>query len=581
MTDPALTLSRLLEQLLTTSQKVSPQKILFVSPQGDVTIEAWLQRVALWQQHIQQYPQCQRWALYHHDCAEFSAILFALWSSNKIACLPGNNNSGTQSLLAQRCDGFLGQFEPISELLHYFHQPDNNGESLAPTTTEFDAEAPLLEVFTSGSTGQPEAIGKNIRQLESELNALETVFSTQLNSCQIFSSVSHQHIYGLLFRVLWPLAAGRASYTETVETIEGLNHKVAQPVALVSSPTHLSRLPGQLDWQNLQQQVQLIFSSGAPLQEQHSNSSHELFSADVYEVYGSSETGGVAWRSQHKNGPLWQPLPGVDVRCGNNHCLEIRSGHLPDDDWFQSSDRVEFDQQQRFLLKGRVDQIVKVEGKRLSLTAMQQQLENNPLISEARVLIIEGKRSEVAVVATLTSAGRQALNENGKRPLTQQLRQDLFAYFERPLLPRRWRFPDDLPRNNQGKVTHADLMELFMSEPKKTLPDVVSQQLTGDEAQLTLNVSSDILYFDGHFEQQPILPGVTQVHWAAHFGKQLLGIQGEFQQLKNIKFMQVLTPGQEVQLSISKIMKDAQQSIRFRFNSATETFSSGELVFAN
>ena len=32
------------------------------------------------------------------------------------------------------------------------------------------------------------------------------------------------------------------------------------------------------------------------------------------EVYGSSETGGVAWRQRARHGDTWQPLPGIAQR---------------------------------------------------------------------------------------------------------------------------------------------------------------------------------------------------------------------------------------------------------------------------
>jgi acyl-coenzyme A synthetase/AMP-(fatty) acid ligase len=44
------------------------------------------------------------------------------------------------------------------------------------------------------------------------------------------------------------------------------------------------------------------------------------------------------------------------------------------------------------------------------------------------------------------------------------LRQHLQHYFDRVLLPRRWRFPDQLPFNERGKLTAAALMSLFDDE---------------------------------------------------------------------------------------------------------------------
>src|SRR5262249_56876579 len=67
-----------------------------------------------------------------------------------------------------------------------------------------------LVLFTSGSTGAPQAIPKKLFQLSREVATLEAQFGQLLGSSEIIATVSHQHLYGLLFNVLWPLTAGRA-----------------------------------------------------------------------------------------------------------------------------------------------------------------------------------------------------------------------------------------------------------------------------------------------------------------------------------------------------------------------------------
>jgi len=94
-------------------------------------------------------------------------------------------------------------------------------------------EAPALVVYTSGTNGEPLAIGKSLAQLDAEVHALEARFGAlcdtglapvnlateamagfddddDVEMPVIWATVTHQHIYGLLFRVLWPLAAGRS-----------------------------------------------------------------------------------------------------------------------------------------------------------------------------------------------------------------------------------------------------------------------------------------------------------------------------------------------------------------------------------
>ncbi len=68
---------------------------------------------------------------------------------------------------------------------------------------------PALVLYTSGSTGAAQPVAKNLGQMAAEVAHLEKQFGALLGAADVISTVSHQHIYGLLFNVLWPLAAGR------------------------------------------------------------------------------------------------------------------------------------------------------------------------------------------------------------------------------------------------------------------------------------------------------------------------------------------------------------------------------------
>jgi hypothetical protein len=74
---------------------------------------------------------------------------------------------------------------------------------------ELDLDHCWLSLCTSGSSGEPKRIEKTLRQLSNEVQALEKLWGGDLGPACVIGSVAAQHIYGLLFRVLWPLCAGR------------------------------------------------------------------------------------------------------------------------------------------------------------------------------------------------------------------------------------------------------------------------------------------------------------------------------------------------------------------------------------
>ena len=114
-----------------------------------------------------------------------------------------------------------------------------------------------------------------------------------------------------------------------------------------------------------------------------------------------------------------------------------------------------------FKLLGRLDRIVKIEEKRLSLPEMESFLVMHPLVIAAVATSLIGSRQCVGVVVELSEDGFQQLNQYGKSYVTQQLRQHLIERFEKVLLPRYWRFVEAIPLNAQGKVTYADIPKIF------------------------------------------------------------------------------------------------------------------------
>ncbi len=570
-----------IEKLLTSQR----DKHLPVSLRSDAMLNwhDWLSSVASWRQVLEQRDE-QRWALYHQDASVFSAILFALWSLGKTACLPGSCQPTLIESLKTEVDAFVGDFDGLVDTLPAPPTQVADTDQLAALAhTPLDSSKVLLQIYTSGSSGKPQLIPKTIGQLSAEVGHLQQLWGKQLASTLVVATVSHQHIYGLLFRVLWPLSAGACFDAQTCEYLEDIQPRANKgwALTLVSSPTHLSRIPTVMD-QIALQQLRCIFSSGAPLKREDSLLANKRLGTAVLEVYGSTETGGIAWRQQSPQiDAQWQAIPGVQVRIDTaSECLELRSEHLADSvSWQPTPDRVRFDEQGQFRLLGRADRIVKAEGKRTSLDEMEATLLQHSAVNAVRLLMLEGKRTEIASVVVLSSAGAAILASKGKRQLNETLRKHCLQRFERPVLPRRWRYVAQLPVNAQGKFERQVLLKLFQKKPasKPRLPTVLSTKATASgQTHLQLHIPEDLLFFDGHFDKAPILPGVVQVHWADHYARQSFSLTEGFLRLEVIKFKQIINPGQQISLALS--YDPAKGKINFVYSSATGEHASGRIV---
>src|SRR5690606_29741817 len=145
----------------------------------------------------------------------------------------------------------------------------------------------------------------------------------------------------------------------------------------------------------------------------------------------------------------------------DENLLEVRSPHLSDMQWYRLTDRAERRGENGFLLQGRVDRIVKIEEKRISLDAVESALLDSELVSEVRVLLCDdglGQRQQLAAFIVLSTAGKVLLETVGKNALNVRLRERLAGHVESVGWPRRWRYLEHMPLNTQGKTTRSLLM---------------------------------------------------------------------------------------------------------------------------
>ncbi|GAB2496945.1 acyl-CoA synthetase family protein [Pseudoxanthomonas sangjuensis] len=510
------------------------------------------------------------WALFFEDAGEFAAALFGAWHAGKRVFLPGDALPATLESIATQAQGFAGDIPAAHAPLA---APGSSGDGRGMQA--LDSRATRLVVFTSGSTGTPAALEKQLCQLEREVEALQSAFGDGLDGAVVHGTVSHQHIYGLLFRVLWPLAAGREVAPRSFFHEELLAIPGDGPLLLVSSPAHLKRLPERFDATPLHGRLRAVFSSGGALPAQAAIEARRVFGVAPTEIFGSSETGGIAWRRWDDDVPAWRALPGVQWRLAGD-ALEVDSPYLPPaTGWWRTTDRAESDGHGGFRLLGRADRIAKIEERRVSLDALERALATHPFVREARVVVLEGARSVLAAAVATSDEGKAQLQALGRRGFAKQLDAHLSDSQDAVTRPRRWRFVDGLPVDAQGKTTQAALLALF--RPAQPQPRWL--QRDARSAELALELDPRLLAFDGHFPQAPILPGVVQTDWAIRFGREAFALPPRFLRLEALKFQQVARPGQVLRLRLDWNPEGGVLS--FRYDSEAGAHAGGRAVFGD
>lgn len=539
--------------------------LLEAQPERQVALQPALHHAALREHALRlaaalQARGVQRVALYLEDAAELAIALLGAWRAGVQVLLPADAQAQTRQRLSAQVDLWLDDLTDLDA-------KPLPGARLRP-------EHCRLTLCTSGSSGEPKLIDKSLAQLANEVEALERLWGQNLGQATVLGSVACQHIYGLLFRLLWPLCAGRPLYRRALPFPEDLQQASLSQTdfAWVASPALLKRMGDNLDWSALSC-VKQVFSSGGELPSEAAESLHERLGQWPTEIYGSSETGGIGWR---QGDTAWQPFPGVELSLDETGALRIASPYLPEGHIEQSADAAEIGADGRFVLRGRLDRIVKLEEKRISLPMLEQALISHDWVTDARLGVIQEGRAFLGAVLALSPNGVHALRNQGRRSVTETLRRHLAEHCEAVALPRRWRLLLELPYSSQGKLAQSQIDALLVA-PRPTRVEPVSAEQRDGEWLLQLQVPLDLAHFTGHFPQTPVLPGVVQVDWAQQLARQLISdLPPRFAGMEVLKFQQLVRPGDTLQLSLRF---DAERGkLYFAYRNGEAACSSGRIL---
>jgi acyl-coenzyme A synthetase/AMP-(fatty) acid ligase/3-hydroxymyristoyl/3-hydroxydecanoyl-(acyl carrier protein) dehydratase len=433
---------------------------------------------------------------------------------------------------------------------------------------------------------------KKFEQLLAEVEVQDALWGDPAGKSGVCATVSHQHIYGFLFKFLWPLITGRTVWSDACFYPADIQDAVVQlkQCTLVSTPSHLKRLPALLDWSVVRGACTAIFSSGGPLPESAAVEVQFGLGQAPHEIFGSTETGGVAWRQLQKAGEAcaWTPFPGIHIRQeSDTGCLQVASPFIHpselSDGWYTMQDSIALEASGCFHLKGRVDRIVKIEQKRVSLEHMEQRLMQLDGIDDAAVALLsdgtaQSGRSRLGAAIVLSESGLQQADALSSSQLNDHIKQHLLAWFEPTVLPRAFVFVDRLPENAQGKKPLAEIRALFNKKdnPESTLPSICSEETDDHSVTLQCEVPADLVYFDGHFDALPVVAGVVQIHWAMKLAEQYFGVTVNATQLEAIKFHKLLFPRDRFTLSLRH--SNEPEKIHFSLAQGENKFSSGRVA---
>jgi len=404
---------------------------------------------------------------------------------------------------------------------------------------------------TSGSTGRSKTVVKTFESLAKEVamhrrRYVDRFGADAARGLAFLGTVQRDHMYGRLWMDMLPKALGASSDADVIRTPEELIGKMrrASRVVLVTTPSFLGRLVAYADQYEIPRTAVEVVTSGALLERAVSDAAERVFGLAPLQVFGSTETGGVAWRRFPDE--LFRVFGPVRVRAAGR--LEVRSPFSFVRGWYAMGDGAELEPGGRaFRLLGRLDRLVKVNEERVNLAEMEEKVRALGLgdCALAKVALRHGD-----CLGCVLAGGEP------RSPL--ELRRLLLPVFPKGTVPKRFRFVPELPRNAQGKVVAAEVERLLDGYETRL-------RFTGEEA-----------FFQGHFPGLPILPGFVQVGLAVEHATRAYGFEGPLREVKKMKFVRVVEPGRDVAL---RLARKGEGEVSYEFREGGSTCSSGTLVF--
>lgn len=404
---------------------------------------------------------------------------------------------------------------------------------------------------TSGSTGDAKRIVRTEESLERDASSIVASFSDIWASRPaVVSSVRPEHMYGALWRVRAPAAAGSAvdpAIVTSVEELSALCSRYSKTV-FVTTPSFLEKALNHPDFESLKGAFTAIVTSGSLLRAETAFAVARKLACCPTEIFGSTETGTVAYRRQTR-GELWNVVDGVSVSVLPDGRLAVDSPYAMERPYVMG-DIVKLDSPGTFRLVGRANRRVKILERYVSLSEVESVFLSHPFVARVRVETTEDAVPRIGALIVLSEEGLGALAKSTYAQTAARFRRDLAGRIEAFAFPRRIRFVRQLPVNEQGKTTVRAVRAMLGDWSGE--PAVLSWRATSDALSARLVFPPDFKCFRGHFPSFPVLPGVAQLFFLRYFAAQAFPDFPETATYRRLKFQKVVLPSIEVVLEVSR-----------------------------
>jgi 4-coumarate--CoA ligase (photoactive yellow protein activation family) len=298
-----------------------------------------------------------------------------------------------------------------------------------------------LTFSSSGSTGQPKRCSHAITRLEQEAQALGALFPGRR---RVLAAVPSHHIYGFLFTQLLPrhLGLGAERVTSIRARLPGTLARIAAPGDLVIG--HPQFWQAALEGGVMFPADVIGVSSTAPCPDAVAVAAERCGLEALVQIYGSSETGGLGWRSSHRDDYRLLPHLERDGACEGGIVRTLPDGRT---ETLPAQDALAWSGERSFAVGGRRDGAVQVGGMNVFPAQVRAALLEHPEVLDCAVRLMrpdEGLRLKAYIV-------RRAMDTGDEQDFLRRLRAWIDIHLAPPERPKALTVGTQLPRGAMGK----------------------------------------------------------------------------------------------------------------------------------
>src|SRR5438270_9724699 len=326
-------------------------------------------------------------------------------------------------------------------------------------------ESPAILLYTSGTTGKPKGAlldhGNLLAQGRGVVEAWRWTAEDRL-----VLALPLFHVHGLAIALHGSLIGGGCAVLVPFSPETVVRELQAGGTMFFGVPAMYQRLCDYLDQHPADlRQVRLFVAGSAPLPVTLFERCERILGQPVLERYGITEGGIVVsnpYDGPRQPGRVGYPLPGVEVRLGEQDEVQLKGGQVfkgywrnPaasadvfSEGWFRTGDIGEIGEDGTLAIRGRIKELIISGGYNVYPREVEMVLEQHPAVAEVAVAGMPSERWGEEVTAFVVA----------RTPVDAQ---ELIAYTRERLstykCPRVVRFIDAIPRNAMGKVDRSAL----------------------------------------------------------------------------------------------------------------------------